>query len=724
MAQRLQGLKESLAAFVAAGQPERAGAALGNLAMAYGSIGLYARAREPSGLTPGIREMEAMRHANPYYAAMQSAIEGQLGHHALAQALAEQAAAAAEGVDDPWFHVIVKVVQARSARLKGETGRARALLEQAAEQARYSSTLRVLTLTELGSLCVESGNAAAALAATQEAVQQLQQRGDTGLGSMFTPATAWWWHVRALQLDGRAAEARRALATAYRVLLQGVASLSDEGLRRSWFGKVPAHRQLIQAWMAEGRARCLPPSRWQAHLSARTQLREPFERLVETGVRMNLLHRSEALQQFLVDEALELCGAERLLLVLPQGERLQVAGAQLPPGEAAAPLLQAVTPWLREAANTRLASLRHGPAGAEPLDQRSCIVAPLVAQHELLGWLYADIEGAFGRFHDADRDLLSMLAGQAAVALANLRASEGLEAKVAERTAELRQRAAELELINGIQQAMAADLNFQAIVDVVGDKLRAVLQVDSIGIRWYDAAAQQVHFLYEMEDGERIHPPPRTIRPGGPIKRLVQNRQPELYRSHAEVRAAGLLQVGRRPLLSALRVPILRADAMVGFLSIEDHEREAAFGEAELRLVQTIAASMGVALENARLFDETQRLHAQTRRALERQTAMGRVLQAISRSIDDAQPVFDTIFDRRCAAGVRHHLRLLLGALRRHAADRAAVRRGETAAGAGRAQRPGGRGHRALLPGAAGRQPAGRRAARRPRAALRQRRAG
>ena len=61
-------------------------------------------------------------------------------------------------------------------------------------------------------------------------------------------------------------------------------------------------------------------------------------------------------------------------------------------------------------------------------------MAPLIAQRQLLGFLYADIEGVFGRFHDADRDLLAMLASQAAVALANLRASEGLEAKVAERT--------------------------------------------------------------------------------------------------------------------------------------------------------------------------------------------------------------------------------------------------------------------------------------------------
>src|SRR4029077_3730927 len=40
---------------------------------------------------------------------------------------------------------------------------------------------------------------------------------------------------------------------------------------------------------------------------------------------------------------------------------------------------------------------------------------------------------------------------------------------------------------------------------------------------------------------------------------------------------------------------------------VESFEREYAVGDSEVRLLQTIVASMGVALENARLFDETQR---------------------------------------------------------------------------------------------------------------------
>ena len=145
---------------------------------------------------------------------------------------------------------------------------------------------------------------------------------------------------------------------------------------------------------------------------------------------------------------------------------------------------------------TRTASLAHGPAKADALVQRSRIVAPLIAQRRLLGYLYADIGGAYGRFHEADRDLVGMLASQAAVALDNAQWSEGLEQKVAERTAELQasnvrleQRANELAVINSIQQGVAAKLDFQGIVDMVGDKLRDVFATGDMSIRWWDDRA-------------------------------------------------------------------------------------------------------------------------------------------------------------------------------------------------------------------------------------------
>ena len=76
-----------------------------------------------------------------------------------------------------------------------------------------------------------------------------------------------------------------------------------------------------------------------------------------------------------------------------------------------------MAPWLAEAVHTGSNRLRHGPDGADATQQRSCLVAPLVAAQGPLGCLYADIEGAAGRFEEPQRALLALLAAQAATAL-------------------------------------------------------------------------------------------------------------------------------------------------------------------------------------------------------------------------------------------------------------------------------------------------------------------
>ncbi len=53
-------------------------------------------------------------------------------------------------------------------------------------------------------------------------------------------------------------------------------------------------------------------------------------------------------------------------------------------------------------------------------------------------------------------------------------------------------------------------------------------------------------------------------------------------------------------------------DKVIGVISIQDLDKENAFKEDDVTLLQTLSNSMSVALENARLFDETQRLLKET----------------------------------------------------------------------------------------------------------------
>jgi hypothetical protein len=66
------------------------------------------------------------------------------------------------------------------------------------------------------------------------------------------------------------------------------------------------------------------------------------------------------------------------------------------------------------------------------------------------------------------------------------------------------QRAAELQIINSVQQALASKLDIQAIYDLVGDKIREVFDAQAVLIEAFDHERQTHLPIYLHEKGERF----------------------------------------------------------------------------------------------------------------------------------------------------------------------------------------------------------------------------
>jgi PAS domain S-box-containing protein len=208
---------------------------------------------------------------------------------------------------------------------------------------------------------------------------------------------------------------------------------------------------------------------------------------------------------------------------------------------------------------------------------------------------------------------------------------------------QVREQAQELEAINRVGQAMAAELDLQKLVQSITDATTELAGAE-VGAFFYNSVNDDgEQYLLSCVSSTRRHPFERFPMPratplfaptfrGECVVRLDDVTRDERYGKNPPF---GGMPQGHFPVRSYLAVPVVSRNAEVLGGLFFGHERAGVFTERSERLVQAIAAQAAVAIDNAYLFDAVRKANQEKDRLLDRERAARSDVERASRMKDE-----------------------------------------------------------------------------------------
>ncbi|HLZ47341.1 MAG TPA: GAF domain-containing protein, partial [Candidatus Limnocylindria bacterium] len=376
---------------------------------------------------------------------------------------------------------------------------------------------------------------------------------------------------------------------------------------------------------------------------------------VITGSPTNVLPVFEAI----ADSAIQFCGAEDAVVMLPRGQELRIA-AHRGPVPMAADLVYPLDgtsgnavafaearvvhlPDLRDPAT--IARFPLGAATGQRFGFRAAVVAPLLREGAAIGCITLR-RFEPGPFTERQIELLQTFADQAAIAIENVRLFNETKESLAQQTA----------VSDVLASITSSAFDLDAVLRTVLDRARSLCAAEHAMIvrrvagegppvlkARPEGGSQAEGFLVTAYNGpadfmhERIAEQQAAgwywLGPGDDVA-IGEGRSVQIVDLKPdELPPRGFTsQTGSR---SRLSVPLVRDGQVIGLL-IVSRTRPEGFTTEQIGVVETFARQAVIAMDNVRLFNET-------KDALERQTAISDILRVISSSPTDVQPVLNTI---------------------------------------------------------------------------------
>jgi PAS domain S-box-containing protein len=221
---------------------------------------------------------------------------------------------------------------------------------------------------------------------------------------------------------------------------------------------------------------------------------------------------------------------------------------------------------------------------------------PLINQERVIGMIALDSFEA-NRFTEETIRLVRPLVVGAAVAINNAQLFQ-----------ETVRRAEETAALNELGRSLASRLTLDQVVVEVYNGIRRLLDAKNFYIAFYERETNEIYFPQNVTDSAVDSAITRLPLGEGITAYMIKNAESVLISNGTDewMQAHGMKSVGE-PAKSFLGAPLLAGSEVIGAMAIQDYAEYDAYTQHELDLLEAFSNQASIAIQNAKLFQETQR---------------------------------------------------------------------------------------------------------------------